>query len=74
MRIHDEDSDRKLDRITLFLTNSEAEELRRDLGSLLRERGGGIILISPAMITRRKSQYASMTRVTLRASVTAQKG
>ena len=35
MRIHDEESDRSLSKIIVFLTKSEAEELKSDLNSLL---------------------------------------
>jgi hypothetical protein len=40
MRIHDEDHDRKLDKITVFLTKSEARELKSDLNSLLCDPAG----------------------------------
>ena len=35
MRMLDEISDRKLDRVTLYLTRAEAQELRDSLGSIL---------------------------------------
>jgi len=40
MRIHDEESDRSLSKIIVFLTKSEAEELKSDLNSLLRNPMG----------------------------------
>jgi hypothetical protein len=39
MRILDQESDKSLNRITLYLTLSEASELRDSLISLLAERG-----------------------------------
>jgi hypothetical protein len=37
MRILDEDNDKSLDRVTLYLTNSEASELRDALETLLTD-------------------------------------
>lgn len=40
MRMLDEVSDRKLDRVTLYLTRAEAQELRDSLGSILANPRG----------------------------------
>jgi hypothetical protein len=40
MRLLDEDSNKKLDRVTLYLTRSEAEELRDDLERILANPRG----------------------------------
>ena len=40
MRIHDEENDSSLSKMIVFLTKSEAEELKRDLNSLLCDPTG----------------------------------
>ncbi len=40
MRILDQDSDRALARVTLYLTSSEAAEMRDSLASLLQDPAG----------------------------------
>jgi len=40
MRLLDEDTDKAVDRVTIYLTQSEAEELRDSLLALLKEPRG----------------------------------